>query len=51
MSLDVPDSDDYEPSAEFLARVTGRPVEDFEYDGEIPDPAEQEWVPVDQDDE
>lgn len=34
---------DDEPTAkEALARLTGRPIEDFEYDGEIPDFADQE---------
>ena len=36
-------------AAEILAEQTGRPVEEFEYDGEIPDPEDQEWVPVEDD--
>ena len=31
---------------EILADLTGEPVEDFEYDGEIPAVDEQEWEDV-----
>lgn len=35
-------TDDESYAAEELARLTGRPIEDFEYDGEIPDFEDQE---------
>ena len=34
-------------AAEILAEQTGRPIEDFEYEGEVPDAADQEWTRVD----
>lgn len=44
MSLE--DRGDYESVAEVLARLTGEPVEEFEFDGEIPDLADldEKWV-------
>lgn len=43
MSLQERDSDPEKTAAEILAERTGRPIEEFEYDGEIPDPEDQEW--------
>jgi len=52
MSLEETTWSSGRPVEEVLAEMTGRPVEAFEYDGEIPDASEQEWVPVeDEDDE
>jgi len=45
MSLERKDRNKSTP--EILADLTGEPVENFEYDGEIPDPAEQEWEDID----
>ena len=39
------DGGEYDSIAHVLAEETGRPVEDFEYDGPIPDPDELESVP------
>lgn len=39
------------PVEEVLAEITSYPVEDFEYDGEIPKNSEQEWETVSKDDE
>ena len=45
MSLERTDAD--RSPAEELAEQTGRPVEEFEYDGEIPDLEEQEIIRLD----
>lgn len=47
MSLQERDSDREKTAAEVLAERTGESVEEFEYDGEIPDAAEQDWEGVD----
>ena len=47
MSLQERDSDREKTAADVLAQQTGRPTEEFEYDGEIPDAAEQDWKDVD----
>ena len=47
MSLEQPTRNDDEDVTEVLAELTDRPVEEFEYDGEIPDASEQEWERVD----
>ena len=45
------DADEYDdrPADEILAEMTGRPREDFQYDGEIPDAEDLEWERVDED--
>lgn len=48
MSLEQEGERDGESAAERLAELTGRPVEEFEYDDEIPDAAEQDWEPADE---
>lgn len=40
-------TEDERSPAEYLAEQTGRPVEEFEYDGEIPDFDEQEIIYLD----
>lgn len=51
MSLDEPTRSDGRPVEEVLAELTGRPVEDFEYDGEIPEIDDLEWEAVEDEDE
>lgn len=48
MSLERPTRSNEQDTAEVLADLTGRPVEDFKYDGPIPDAEEQEWQLVDE---
>lgn len=48
MSLESEDKQDGESAAERLAELTGESVEEFEYDGEIPDAEEQDWERVDE---
>ena len=43
MSLQKPECDPEKTAAEILAELADRPVEEFEYEGEIPDAEEQEW--------
>jgi hypothetical protein len=42
------DSEENTSTPELLAELTGRPKEDFEYDGEIPDFSEQEMINADE---
>jgi hypothetical protein len=51
MSLEETTRSNGRPVAEVLAEMTGRPVEDFEYDGETPDASEQDWERVEEADE
>ena len=46
MSLEETTWSSGQPTEEILAELTGRPVEDFEYDGEIPELDELDWEPV-----
>jgi hypothetical protein len=48
MSLEQEGERDGQSAAERLAELTGEPVEKFEYDGEVPDPEEQDWEPADE---
>jgi hypothetical protein len=48
MSLEQDGEANENSAAERLAELTGEPVEKFEYDGEIPDAADQQWERVDE---
>ena len=45
MSLEQRDGS--KPVDEVLADLTNEPVDEFEYDGDVPDPAEQDWEDAD----
>ncbi|MFC4990486.1 hypothetical protein [Saliphagus infecundisoli] len=51
MSLERPTRSNGRDTAEVLADLTGRPVEDFEYDGQIPDIEDLEFHLVEDADE
>ena len=46
--MTVHSDDDHSSAAEILAEETGRPVDDFKYDGPIPDARDQEFIFVDE---
>jgi len=43
MSLEHDGESNENSAAERLAELTGEPVENFEYDGEVPDAEAQDW--------
>lgn len=49
MSLEDTTRSNGRPVEEVLAEMTGRPVEDFEYDGEIPELEDLDWELTDED--
>lgn len=51
MSLERPTRSNGRDSAEVLADLTGRPVEDFEYDGPIPEIEDLEFRLIDETDD